>query len=83
MAPPKWCFDAPEIPFGSELIYNAFWDLHTCRNSGWGAMRIPWMAMRDYFTAFKWDEDDFVEFTTLIRMMDDEYMAYSQEVSNK
>lgn len=83
MTAPKWSEDAPEIPFGSEWIYGAFWDLHTCRPYGWGAGPIPWTAMRDYYTAFEMDTDEFEDFAHLIRAMDNAFLAYDREQSTK
>lgn len=83
MDAPKWVHDAPDIPLGSEWVYGAFWDLHTCRSSGFGAGQIPWSAIRDYANCFGLDDDAFEDLAALIRAMDNEYLEYNREQAKK
>lgn len=83
MAAPKWAETAPEIPFGSDWVYSAFWCLSADRSIGWGAGPIPWTAIRDYHDAFGWAADSLEEFASLIRAMDAAFLAYDRAQRDK
>lgn len=55
---------------GLEFTYSAYWDLNTCREYGFSAGPIPWSAIRDYAVAHDLDNDEYEEFSYLIRAMD-------------
>lgn len=75
---PEWAQNAPEIPLGSDLVFEAYQDLSSCRSYGWGPGPIPWTAVRDYARASGVDDDDYPDFATLIRMLDFEYLNFEK-----
>ena len=68
--------NAPILRLGLELFYNAFWDLDSCRNSGWGMGPIPWLAMRDYATTFGFTEEQEEDLYYHVRLMDNAYLDF-------
>lgn len=83
MAPPKWSLSAPEIPLGSDFVYEAFWQLDTCRSWSFGPGGIPWTAIDRYCVVHGIDGSDRDEFVYLIRQMDAEFRKYHSEQSSK
>jgi hypothetical protein len=79
MEVPDWAVNAPDIPLGSDLVFDAYQDLSSCRSYGWGAGPIPWTAVRDYATARGMDDDEYEEFAALIRMLDLEYLKFEKQ----
>ena len=74
---PQAIREAPELNLGLEFAYQAFWELTTCRPVGFGVGAIPWSAIREYALAYGVDEEeDFSEFTLLIRAMDRVYVDH-------
>jgi hypothetical protein len=68
---PKAIREAPQLELGLEFTYQAFWELNTCRPTGWTLGSIPWTAIHDYAKAhgMKYGEE-FEDFSYLIRAMD-------------
>ena len=73
---PKRIANAPTLHLGLELYYNAFWELSTCRSTGWGLGPIPWLAMREYALVYELTEDQEEDLYYFIREMDNAYVAY-------
>lgn len=40
--------NAPEVFFGLELFFTAFWDLNSERQMGWGVGPIPFTSILEY-----------------------------------
>ena len=81
---PKKIQNAPELNLGLELYWDAFWDLSTCRPTGFGAGPIPWLAVRDYSLTFEFDDEQQDDLFHLIRLMDNEYINhYAKKESGK
>jgi len=40
--------DAPDLRFGLELFYTAFFELSSCRTIGMSDGPIPWLAIDEY-----------------------------------
>lgn len=68
--------NAPTLHLGLELFYNAFWDLTSCRDTGWGVGQIPWLAMRAYAVAWQFNGEQEEELYQYIRAMDNVYIDY-------
>lgn len=49
--------NAPELHIGLELFINAFFDLDTERQAGLSIGPIPWSKIREYATAFEFDQE--------------------------
>lgn len=73
---PEKISNAPELGFGLDLYYEAFWDLATCRPVGLGAGAIPWTAIRDYAIAFAFDEEQTEILFHCVRLMDNAYLDF-------
>jgi len=68
--------NAPALELGLELYWDAFWDLSTCRPSGFGAGPIPWLAIRDYGLTFGFDDEQLEDLFYLVRVMDNAYLEH-------
>lgn len=68
--------NAPQLRLGLELYLQAFYDLNTCRPSGWGLMPIPWTATREYAEAFDYDEEQTERLFHHIPVMDAAFREY-------
>ena len=68
--------NAPEVALGLELYYDAFWDLTTCRPAGFNIAAIPWLAMREYTVAYRFDSEQCDWLYYLMRVMDQAYMQH-------
>lgn len=80
---PKKIRNAPELILGLEFYYNAFEDLSSCRELGFGVGPIPWTAMKDYCHEYDiTGDDDLEDFFYFIRQMDNAYLAHMAK-SNK
>lgn len=73
--PPKIA-NAPQLQMGLELYYDAFWELSTCRPTGWGLGPIPWHAMHEYAVAFGFDSEQRDWLFYLIRELDQAYLRH-------
>lgn len=77
LPPPKRIAEAPELLAWLTYIWNAFWELSTCRAE---TAPIPWTAIHLYTQAN--DIDSLEYFTELIRGMDKVYVQHIAK-SNK
>lgn len=81
---PKAIQEAPVLDFWLVWYYQAFLDLHTCRNVGMDEGAIPWTAMNEYAKRYSVDDDDeFDFFCRLIRAMDSAYTKWKAEQREK
>lgn len=71
--------NAPQLRLGLELYLEAFYDLNSCRQSGWGLSPIPWTAMRDYAEAFDFDEDQAESLFHHVPVLDQAFRKYHEE----
>ena len=67
---------APTLHIGLELYYDAFWELSTCRATGWSIGPIPWSAVNDYATTFGFDSEQRDALHHHIRVMDNAYISH-------
>lgn len=65
------------MPEVSQFVFytEAFKELDTCRNSGFGVTPIPFLAIVEY--AKMYEVDDFEEFLFIIRSMDNKFVELS------
>lgn len=73
---PKRIQDAPELRFGLDLYYGAFFDLNSCRMSGWAEGPIPWTSIKDYCIAHELDDEQIEDMFYLVRAMDNAYLDF-------
>lgn len=70
--------NAPELHMGLGLYYNAYWELTSCRASGWGIGPIPWSAILEYARFFEFSEEQEEDLLYYVRMMDNAYLDYKR-----
>lgn len=75
--------DAPELRFGLELYFGAFFDLSSCRGSGMGEGPIPWSAIADYCNAHGFEGDQIDDTFYLVRAMDNAYLGHHEKSLKK
>ena len=63
------------------MFYSAFWDLTTCRPSGWSTQHIPWSAIVEWGQVNQLDSEEMDDLVFYIREMDGEFITYSNEQS--
>ncbi len=66
-----------ELPDDLYFVYQAFWDLDTCRSRGYGMGPIPWVAINEY--ALRYSVNDFDYFTRIILAMDTVYLEENEK----
>lgn len=62
--------NAPQLHMGLELYLDAFYELNTCRMSGWGVMPISWSSIRDYAEAYDFSGAQTERLFTHVRALD-------------
>lgn len=64
-----------------QFYVEAFRELSTCRQSGFGSSPIPFTAIVEYSKIY--EVDDFHEFLDIIRKMDAEYLKLDAQSQKK
>jgi hypothetical protein len=76
--------DAPRLPNSLMFYWFAFWELSSCRQVGFAAGPIPWVAMNDYATRYLITElTDFEIFSDLMFAMDKKYSEIKELLSEE
>jgi hypothetical protein len=73
---PRRIRDAPQLDIGLELYYQAFWDLTTCRPSGYSVGPIPWSSIKEYSELCELDPEQVEDLFVFIRIMDNAYLDW-------
>lgn len=68
--------DAPEVPLGLGLYYDAFWDLSSSRSFGLAAGPISWTVIVDYARAYGLDEVQTDDLIYYVREMDNVWLDH-------
>lgn len=77
---PKTITDAPELLPWLSPIWASFYELGTCRQSGFDEGLIPWTAIHHYAVVNGYgDPFEFERFLILIRAMDEAYIEFKQK----
>jgi hypothetical protein len=71
--------NAPKMRLGLELYYGSFWDLSSCRVTGWSLGPIPWTAIHDYARAYGFDEEQTDDLIYYVRELDIAYLQYEHK----
>ena len=74
--------NAPEIPLGLELFYNAFSELNSSRQFGFSEGPIPWKAVHDYCCANEICGEQKDDLFFYVAELDDEYLSILKERSS-
>jgi hypothetical protein len=80
---PESIANAPELELGLELFFSAFWDLTTCRPSGWSVQPIPWSAIIEWGQMHELDYEEMDDLLFYVREMDSEFIDYVAEQNSK
>jgi hypothetical protein len=64
---------------GYEWLWDAYWELDTCRQTGMSVGPIPWTAIQQYAEAEMLNADETYMLHTVIRSMDKKFKAYLDE----
>lgn len=76
---PQWFLECPELEDDEVFYLNAFYDLNSCRDTGWSPGPIPWTAIRDY-ADYRGLEPHLLDFfSKVIRIVDQDYLKYIEE----
>jgi hypothetical protein len=79
---PDGYLNQPVLAFGNSFLWDAFWELTTDRQLGFGAeSRIPSSAIRAFAQDHDLAGDDFQWFRLVIREMDAEYLGIRAPVA--
>lgn len=76
--------NAPELFSGLEVYYEAFLELTTCRQVGFGEGPIPWDAIDRYAERHGIaDEEDYEDFVDMVRALDDAYLKHRRDKAER
>jgi hypothetical protein len=82
---PDKFLNEPEVRFGLELYYDAFWELDRDRSHGSGYTHIPWSSIIRYIEVYDLDEDQAERLQAHLKAMDNAYikaLADKQDAKN-
>ena len=74
---PASLLDEPQLLPGLVLYYEAFWELSSDRQSGFGIGPIPYTSIMMYCRDWDMDDDMTVTFRALIRKMDAHFIKWN------
>jgi hypothetical protein len=80
---PQKIQNAPELKLGLELYFGAFFDLNTCRPSGWSIAPIPWSVINDYAQTFELDEMQTEDLFFFVGHMDAAFINHHRAKTEK
>ena len=80
---PSRIANAPTIPEFMEFYLDAFYELTTDRQIGFGEGPIPHRSISDYCSKLLLDDDEERDFVYFIRLMDNSYLKYRNKQSKK
>lgn len=75
--------NAPELHFGLELYWGAFFDLNTCRQVGMGIAPIPWTSILEYAMVHELDSEATDDLFYFVRTMDHAYIEHHSKQTKK
>jgi len=73
---PERIVNAPELQLGLQLYLQAFFDMDTDRQGGFGTMPISHSTIADYAAAFEFDAEQTEDLHAHIRAMDNAYIRW-------
>jgi hypothetical protein len=71
--------NAPELAPGLEPYFGAFFDLTTCRSTGWTEGPIPWTAVHFYAEAHNFEGEEREDLFYHVRAMDDAFLKWARD----
>lgn len=79
---PERILNAPQLLRGLALYYNAFQDLSTSRQTGFGVGSIPWQAINDYCLTYEVDGEQREDMFFFIARLDATYQEHVKKEQN-
>ena len=73
---PERIANAPDLFTGLELIFDAFIELNTTRQTGWSPGPIPAWAIYEHCDILGLTDDEIADMHCLIRKMDQAFLTY-------
>src|ERR1044072_7269808 len=67
---PERIANAPGLHIGLELFFNAYVDLDSERQAGFGVGPIPWCSIAEYARAYDFDEETTEDLFFFVKRMD-------------
>jgi hypothetical protein len=74
---PADTMNRPELAFGLEIFWRAYWDLASCRNDHTGL--IPWDKVQLWAETYRLDGDTALDLHYAVRGMDTAWLAHKAE----
>ena len=78
---PERIANAPDLFTGLELIFDAFIELNTTRQTGWSPGPIPVTAIYEHCFILDLTDDEIADMHYLIRKMDQAFLTYMTKKS--
>lgn len=78
---PPTIANAPQLTTGLGLYLQAFWELSSCRDIGFGEGPIPWLAINRYSEHLDLDIDQELALFHHVRAMDNVYLQHQSKKS--
>lgn len=75
--------NAPKLRIGLRLFLQAFFDLDSERDQGWGLGRIPWTAMRQYALFYELDQEQSDALIHFVQVMDTAFLKWAKDKGPK
>ena len=70
--------NAPELAAGLDFYLQAFWDLHTCRPTGWSEGQIPWTSLVEWGRMYCENQEQFEVLEFHVKNLDAAYLKWRQ-----
>lgn len=80
---PDRILNAPTIPEFMEFYVDAFFDLSTDRQIGFGEGPIPHQSISNYCGKLEFEYDEECDFIYFIRLMDSVYLKFREKKNKK
>jgi len=80
---PERIQNAPDLLTGLELYFDAFIELNTCRQQGWGPGPIPWWCIQEHADFLGLTDEESEDLRYHIRMMDEAFLKHIARKNEK
>jgi len=80
---PPTIMNAPDLDLHLVFVWEAFWELSTCRPVGMTTGSIPWTAINEYAVRYEVNSpDEFDRFVKLLYAMDESFFNLMEQQRN-
>lgn len=77
--PPEFLRDVPLLLEHDQFYLDAFWQMSTCRQSGWSIGPIPWDAVVRFAEFVGLDTEMFPVFLSVTRALDSAFLEWMKK----